>query len=309
MYGSKFKSKIKTYYELTKPRIWYLLVFTAFGSFIIASNIYDIEIKQETLVLMLIGVAAGSAAANTLTNYHDRDIDEIMDRTKNRPIPSKRITPKNAKNFGLILVGISMICSFGIIYTTSFVNGVLVIIFMSIGLFDNIIVYSYILKRRSRSNIILGGFSGAAPSMIGYAAVTTSGLFDLGLIIGGLVFVWIPMHIWSLSLHFKKDYNKVNIPMLTAVVPENIAVRIITITTLMMVVFSILPVLIKNDGGQMIIGFIYLYTAIISGAVITVVSAWSLFKPFEKSAWLLFKFSNPYLAILFIALMIDSSVS
>ena len=78
-------------YELTKPKIWYLLVFTAFGTAITASNIYNIEISIATWALMLFGVAAGSASANTLTNYHDRDIDEIMERTKKgRPIPSKR---------------------------------------------------------------------------------------------------------------------------------------------------------------------------------------------------------------------------
>jgi len=76
------KIKIKTYYELTKPKIWYLLVFTAFGTAITASNIYNIEISIATWALMLFGVAAGSASANTLTNYHDRDIDEVMERTK-----------------------------------------------------------------------------------------------------------------------------------------------------------------------------------------------------------------------------------
>ena len=101
MQESTTKIRIKTYYELTKPKIWYLLVFTAFGAAITASNVYNVEISIGTWILMIAGVAAGSAAANTLTNYHDRDIDAIMDRTKERPIPSQRIFPaEKARDFG-----------------------------------------------------------------------------------------------------------------------------------------------------------------------------------------------------------------
>lgn len=82
MQKQKSESRVAVYYELTKPKIWYLLVFTAFGATLTASNIYNIEISPATWILMLFSVAAGSAAANTLTNYHDRDIDAIMERTK-----------------------------------------------------------------------------------------------------------------------------------------------------------------------------------------------------------------------------------
>ena len=307
MLTTKASSRIKVYYELTKPKIWYLLVFTAFGAAVTASNIYHIEISLATWALMLGGVAAGSAAANTLTNYHDRDIDAIMERTKNRPIPSRRIfPPEKARNFGLILAVISLVCSFSISITSSFWNGIWAGIFMAFGLADNIIVYSHLLKRKSRTNIVLGGFSGGAPAMIGYVAVTTHGLWDLGLVMAGLVFVWIPMHIWALTLHFKEDYNKVNVPMLTAVQSEKTSVRVIAGTTLMMVLFSIIPFFLTNNGEK-IVNDVYLYTAIISGAIMLILSIWVLTKPSEKTSWTLFKFSSPYLAILFIALMIGSS--
>ncbi len=108
-------SRVAVYYELTKPKIWYLLVFTAFGAALTASNIYNIPISIETWALMLFSVASGSAAANTLTNYHDRDIDAIMERTKDRPLPSKRIYPAvKARNFGLALAGISLVLAFAI---------------------------------------------------------------------------------------------------------------------------------------------------------------------------------------------------
>lgn len=306
MLTTKTSSRIKVYYELTKPKIWYLLVFTAFGAAVTASNIYHIEISLATWSLMLGSVAAGSAAANTLTNYHDRDIDAVMERTKNRPIPSRRIFPaEKARNFGLILAAISFVCSFSISFTSSFWNGIWAGVFMAFGLADNILVYSYLLKRKSRANIVLGGFSGGAPAMIGYVAVTTHGLWDLGLVMAGLVFVWIPMHIWALTLHFKEDYNKVNVPMLTAVQSEKTSVRVIAGTTLMMVLFSIIPFFITNNGER-IVNDVYLYTAIVSGAIMLILSIWVLTKPSEKASWTLFKFSSPYLAILFIALMIGS---
>ena len=191
-------TKVKNYYELTKPKIWYLLVFTAFGSALTASFLFDIPISVVTWILLLGGVAAGSAAADTLTGYNDRDIDAIMERTKDRPIPSGRISPKNALIFGLILMAISLVFSW-------FIN-IWAFILMIFGLFDNIIIYSKWLKRRSQSNIILGGFSGAAPALIGYLAVTTQSI-EIGLVMAALVFLWIPTHIWSLALHVKKDYQ------------------------------------------------------------------------------------------------------
>jgi len=302
----KNESRIAVYYELTKPKIWYLLVFTAFGAAITASNIYNVEISLATWALMLGGVAAGSAAANTLTNYHDRDIDAIMERTKKRPIPSGRITAQKARDFGLVLAGISLACAFAISYTASFWQGILAGSFMAFGLADNIFVYSYLLKRRSWSNIILGGFSGGAPALIGYVSVTMNGLWDLGLVMGALVFVWIPMHIWALTLHFKEDYNKVNVPMLTAITSEKGAARIIAGTTLMMVIFSIVPFFLTHENGEPLMGLVYLYTAIASGILMVILSIWVIKKPIEKASWTLFKFSSPYLAVLFIALMIDS---
>jgi len=310
MQETSTKIRFKTYYELTKPKIWYLLVFTAFGAAITASNVYDVEISIGTWVLMIAGVAAGSAAANTLTNYHDRDIDAIMDRTKERPIPSKRIFPaEKARDFGLVLAAISIACAFGISYTTSFWNGIWCGVFMLFGLADNILVYSHALKRKSQLNIILGGFSGGAPAMIGFAAVTLTGLWDFGLIIAGLVFIWIPMHIWALTLHFRDDYRKVDVPMLTAVLSEKTSARVIAGTTLMMVLFSVVPFFLVNpDTGEPVMNEVYLYTAIASGVLMILLSAWVVAKPTEKSSWVLFKFSSPYLAVLFIALMVDSGL-
>jgi protoheme IX farnesyltransferase len=284
-------SRVKNYYELTKPKIWYLLVFTTFGSALTASLLFHIPVQPLTWILLIGGVAAGSAAADTLTSYNDRDIDAIMNRTSGRPIPSGRISPKHALVFGLILAGISLIFSW-------FINA-WAFALMIFGLLDNIIIYSRWLKRKSQANIILGGFSGGAPAMIGYVAVTTQNI-EIGLVMAGLVFLWIPTHIWSLALHAKKDYRRAGVPMLPAIHTEKKSVRIIAGTTLIMVLFSILPFFFKQFG------LIYLITASIFGAAMIALSVWLLIKPSEKASWTVFKFSSPYLTALFVAFMIDA---
>jgi len=305
----KSESRVAVYYELTKPKIWYLLVFTAFGAALTASHIYNIEISLPTWLLMLFSVAAGSAAANTLTNYHDRDIDAIMERTKGRPLPSKRIFPAvKARNFGLALAGISLVLAFGISFTTTFEQGLWATTFIAFGLLNNVLVYSYALKRNSRTNIILGGLCGGSPPMIGWVAVTMTDMWTMGLAMAGLVFIWIPMHIWALTLHFKDDYNKVNVPMLTAVQSEKTSSRAIAGSTVVMVLFSIAPFFITTESGEPMVSDVYLWTAIASGALMVGLSIWVIVKPIEKASWTLFKFSSPYLAVLFIALMVDSAL-
>lgn len=285
-------NRIKNYYELTKPKIWYLLVFTAFGAALTASLLFKIEVTPLQWFLLLTGVAAGSAAADTITGYNDRDIDAIMERTKARPIPSGRISPRNALIFGLILTTVSLVCAWLINY--------IALGLMAFGLFDNIIVYSKWLKRRSQANIILGGFSGAAPALIGYVAVTTQNI-EIGLVMAALVFFWIPTHIWSLALHVKKDYAKARVPMLPVVVDERTSVRVIAITTLLMVAFSVIPFFLDQFG------LIYLITATVFGIVMILLSTWLMVRPSERASWMVFKFSSPYLTALFIAFILDAA--
>lgn len=284
---------VKIYWEVTKPKIWYLLVFTAFMASLIAYSAHDIAISPLTLILVITSVMAGSAAANTLTNYIDRDIDAKMERTRSRPIPSGRISPRNALYYGLTLAGIGIVLAY-------FIN-IWALGLMAFGLFDNVIVYSKWLKRRSLWNIILGGFSGGAPALIGYVAVTTTTI-ELGLVLAGLSFLWIPTHIWSLALHIREDYARANVPMLPVVKSESTSVRVIAGTTLMMVLFSVLPFFMNTFG------WIYLGVAGALGAIIIAMSISLLVRPTEKKSWTLFKFSSPYLALLFIAMYIDAIV-
>ncbi len=284
---------IKAYWEVTKPKIWYLLVFTALISALIASTLNGVYVSWFIYILIFASVTAGAASANTLTSYIDRDIDAIMERTKHRPIPSGRILPRNALYYGLILAGISLLLSY-------FIN-IYALALMVFGLVDNIIIYSKLLKRRTAWNIILGGFSGGAPALIGYVAVTTINI-ELGLILAALVFLWTPTHIWSLALRVKDDYARAKVPMLPVVVNEKDSIRIIAMATLLMVIFSILPVVWNYFG------IIYLIISIISGVIISIMSINLVIKPTLERSWRLFKFSSPYLTFIFIAMAIDALI-
>src|SRR3989304_8612551 len=274
---------LHAYLEVTKPRIWLLLVFTALGGFLVASeNI----IPFATGATVLTAVALGSAGSNTLTNYIDRDIDAVMDRTKLRPLPTKRLTPASrALHFGLFL-------SAGALILSSFINPICLVL-MLLGIFDNVVIYSRLLKRRSPLNIILGGFSGGAPVLIGYAAVT-NGVSTVDLLMALLVIIWIPTHIWSLALHSKDDYSRVNVPMLPVIVSDKTAIRVISASSILMVVFSLSPPLLSSFGA------IYLYSAVILGVLMLVLNLWLFIKPSKEVSWIVFKASSHYLGLLFL---------
>ena len=290
---------IKNYYELTKPNVWWLLVFTSIGAMIRAGGIgNEFHIANEIILLVILSVTFGTAGAESISNYIDRDIDAIMNRTKNRPIPTGRIKPKKALLFGIILSSGAIIFSFLIDYINEFNFFPIITFLMIFGLFDYIIIYSSILKRKTLLNIILGGFSGAVPALIGYTAVSKT-LTVEGLLIATLVFLWIPAHIWSLSLKFKDDYTLAKIPMLPVVMDLKTSIRLIALSSILLVVFSLL---LYN------IGTIYFVTAIISGIIVLVTSIQLVLNPTTQRAWKLFKITSPYLAIIFLAMIIESFI-
>jgi protoheme IX farnesyltransferase len=282
---------VYAYFEVTKPKIWILLAFTAFGGFVVASGK---EMSWITGIVMLLAVILGSAGANTLTNYIDRDIDAVMNRTKLRPLPTHRISPASrALIFGLILSVISLLLAASL--------NLLSFIFLLLGIFDNVIIYSRIMKRRSPLNIIMGGFSGGMPVLIGYVAVTNE-VTIFSLLLAAIVVIWTPTHIWSLALHSKEDYAKVNVPMLPVVVKERTAVRIIAITSILMVVFSLVIPLYYP------LGLIYFISAAILGVAMLVLNLWLFLKPTKEVSWIVFKASSPYLGLIFTALILDALI-
>lgn len=275
------------YLEVVKPSSVLLLVFTALGAMIVATDNYVLE----TIAIALIAIALGSASANTLTNYFDRDIDAIMARTRHRPLPMSRIVPaQNALYLGLALAVISVVLAL-------LVN-LLVALFGLLGLVINVLVYNRWLKRRSPANIIIGGLAGGAPVLAGYAAVTNTVTLD-AVLLAALVVLWIPTHIWSLAIRYKQDYKVARIPMLPIVIGEEKAIRCIAATSVLLVIFSVLLYF------QMGLGLIYLGVALVSGIIMLCLNIWLFFRSEERNAWIVFKFSSPYLALLFLAMIVE----
>ena len=285
-------NSIKNYYDLSKPQIMYLLVFTAIATMIVNKGFNNSIID---LVIIAIAVGFGAAGSSALTGYIDRDIDKIMDRTKNRVIPTGKIKPVNSVIYGLIISSLSLILAY--------IINPLCAIFMFIGIFDNVVIYSLLLKRRHSSNIILGGISGGMPVLIGYSAITTPETSWLtAVLMSALVIIWIPAHIWSLALYFKEQYKKVNVPMLTVVTDEKLSIRYIAIASIITIIFTLALYFIG------VFGIIYLIFAGITGGIMLILNIWLLVSPTRKRAWTIFKYSSPYLYIIFMSMIIDSLI-
>ena len=283
------RDQIEDYWRLTKPRIWGLLVFTGIVAMVVAYK----ETPGSTLSLGLfatgtVSLILGSASAEVLTNYHDRDIDGMMKRTMKRALPSGRVKPSNALIFGLGMAVLSILVPLLLINALS-------ASFMLLGLLDNIVVYSLLLKRRSWLNIILGGISGGMPVLVGYSAVAAT-VTPIALYMSALVIVWIPTHIWSLAIFNRKDYEAAKVPMLPIVFGDKVASICIAGTSALLAVFSVAIFLFTP------VDIFYILTAVVMGGVVLTYSAKLALTQSNKTAWTLFKLTSPYLAIIFLVL-------
>ena len=277
------------YWRLTKPRIWGLLVFTGVVAMFVAyKETPGATLSTSLPILAAVSLVLGSASADVLTNYHDRDIDGVMKRTMRRAIPSGAVKPGNALVFGLLMASLS------VLVPLLFIN-VVSAAFMLVGLLDNVVVYSLLLKRRSWSNIILGGISGGMPVLVGYSAVAGT-VSPVALYMSAMVIVWIPTHIWSLAIFNKADYEAARIPMLPVVFGDRVASICVAVTSALLTVFSVAILLFTP------VGIVYTITALALGAVVLAYSAKLALDQQRKTAWTLFKFTSPYLTLLFLVL-------
>jgi protoheme IX farnesyltransferase len=272
------------------------LVFTGMVAMLVAYK----QTPGSSLSLGLFATGAvslvlGSASAEVLTNYHDRDIDSLMKRTMKRALPSGHIKPRNALGFGFVMAALSLLIPFFLINAIS-------ASFMLVGLVDNIVVYSLLLKRRSWLSIILGGISGGMPVLVGYSAVAGT-VSPIALYMSALVIVWIPTHIWSLAIFNRADYEAAKVPMLPIVFGDKIASVCIAGTSALLAFFSVAIFLFTP------VSIFYTLTAVVLGAVILTYSAKLALTQSNKTAWTLFKLTSPYLAIIFLVLGITVWIS
>lgn len=260
-------------------------------TFLLASITTGIPITPVSTLFAVAVITLACSASNTLTCYLDRDIDGVMERTKDRPLPTHRIYPATkALIFGLVLLALSL--------AGALVINPLSFLMIAIGVFDNVIIYSLFLKRRNPLNIILGGISGGMPVLFGWTAVTM-GITLLPVILAVLIMLWIPNHIWNLAIYYKDDYRKAGVPMLPVVVDMKSAVRLIVLSVILMFPLSLIPAFLG-------LGVLYLAVAVGFGLIILAGNIYTFYKPSMDHAWTMFKLSSPYLFLLFTAMVIDA---
>ncbi len=280
-------SIVDAYWDLMKPKIVLLLDFTAIMAFLV-------PLSTINLVRLAAVVAAGtlsSGGAGALNSYLDEDIDRSMRRTSQRPIPQGEVTPRNALIFGVSLVASSLVVSILLL-------PLLAALFVFLGAAIYVLFYTKYLKRRTTLNIVLGGSAGSCAPLAGWAAATGNVNAAAPWLMALLVFVWTPSHFWALAMRAAGDYAKVGLPMLPVVVGEKKTAQYIALNTFLLVPLSLALV----PFG---FGLLYLAVAALLGLGMILVDLRLVENPTKAQAWTAFKFSSPYLAIVFLAMALD----
>jgi heme o synthase len=280
-------SSIGAYWELMKPKIVLLLDFTAIMAFLVATP----GISFLRLVVVTVAGTLASGGAGALNSYLDEDIDRAMRRTSRRPIPQGEVSPFNALVFGLALVGS------GVLLSVTFLP-LIAGLFIFLGAAIYVLFYTKYLKRRTTLNIVLGGGAGSCAPLAGWAAATGNLSAVAPWLMALLVFVWTPSHFWALAMRAVGDYTEAGIPMLPVVVGEKRTAEYIAINTFLLVPISLALV----PFG---FGLVYLAIAALLGLGMILVDMKLVFNPTKSQAWTAFKFSSPYLAIVFLAMVLD----
>jgi heme o synthase len=289
--GGSLRDTITAYVRLTKPRIIVLLLITTVPAMILAAQgMPPIGLMLATLV----GGTVAAGSANAINMYLDRDIDEIMRRTRGRPLPAHAVTPDHALRFGFVLGAVSYL------YLSITVNVLAATLALSAIAFY-VFVYTMWLKRATTQNIVIGGAAGAVPALVGWAAVTGS-LAAPAWILFAIIFVWTPPHFWALSIRFQGDYAAAGVPMLPVVKGEDETRRQIFLYSLVLFGTTLLLYPVGNMGP------IYLSTAIVLGGVFVYRALRLWREPADDRAWGVFKYSIVYLAALFGAVAMDALV-
>jgi protoheme IX farnesyltransferase len=286
------EARVGDYLALLKPRVMSLVVFVALVGMLVAPG----GINPLIGLIAIVCIAIGAGASGALNMWYDADIDAVMSRTINRPIPAGRVTPGEALAFGLVLSAFS-VALLGL--ATNWVAGG----FLAFTIFFYAVVYTMWLKRSTPQNIVIGGAAGAFPPMVGWAAVTGSlswESFALFLII----FLWTPPHFWALALYKQGDYGAAGIPMMPNVRGEASTRRQILAYSVLLGLSGLLPLFLGMSS------WVY-------GAVAVIASVWFIWlairlwrapegADMRRAARSLFTFSLSYLFVLFLALLADN---
>jgi protoheme IX farnesyltransferase len=301
--GRTRQDSLRAYIALTKPRIIELLLVTTVPAMVLATReVPGIQLGHWAwlTVWTLVGGTLAAGSANAINCYLDRDIDELMVRTRRRPLPAHQVDPERAVVFGLALG----VVSFAVL--AWFVN-LLAAFLALLAIAFYVVVYTIVMKRTTPQNIVIGGAAGALPPVIGWAAVTGN-VGVPALLLFALVFYWTPPHFWALSLRIRKDYAAAGVPMLPVVRGIAETTRQIALYTVLMVAISIVLWAVAR------MGWVYLAAAVVLGAIFLrqAYALWRQGASEEAStagAIRLYKFSISYLTLLFAAIALDAIVA
>jgi|TARA_B110000438_G_scaffold113360_1_gene111174 protoheme IX farnesyltransferase len=284
----------KAFFNLMKPRVMSLVIFTCAVGLLIA----PIKINFFDAILSLAAVALGSGAAGALNMWYESDLDSIMTRTCLRPIPTGKLTRNQALTFGVI-------SSFFSVVALYIFSNLIAATILFITILFYVFVYTIWLKRKTSQNIVIGGAAGALPPVIGWA-IATSEISLEPIILFLIIFIWTPSHFWALSLYKSEDYRKAKIPMLPITSGVKTTKLNILIYAIILFPFAVSPFILNYSGK-----FYFILSAILSGYYVFI--AYKLFKEKnstkeKKLATKLFGYSILYLFMIFASILIDKFI-
>lgn len=282
------RTLIGAYIALTKPRIIELLLITTIPTMVLAAGGWP---ETSLVVWTVLGGALAAGGANAINMFIDRDIDGLMERTRNRPLVTGRISPRNALCFAVVLE----VAAFALLAWSS--NVLAACLAISATLFY-VFVYSMWLKRTSRQNIVIGGAAGAVPVLVGWAAVRNDVSWS-AIVLFLVIFLWTPPHFWALAIRHADDYRAASVPMLPVVESAATTVRTMGWYSVAVVLAS-LALVPLND-----MGVVYLVSAVVLGVAFVALTFGLGATPTQRAAMRVFSFSISYVTLLFIALTLD----
>jgi heme o synthase len=280
--------KARSFIALTKPRIIELLLVTTLPTMFVARRGVP---SVSLMALTMVGGALAAGGANAFNMVLDRDIDKLMQRTRNRPLVTGELSPVSATIFATLLEAGAF---FELWRTVNLLSAVLAI---SATAFY-VLVYTILLKRTSSQNIVIGGAAGAVPVLVGWAAVTGR-LSWAPIVLFGIIFIWTPPHFWALAIRYRDDYAAAHVPMLPVVATFKRTARQIVFYSVILVLLTLLFAVV----GHM--GVLYLVAAIVLGLGFLASAGRLQRQTTERAAMAMFKYSITYLTLLFAAMAAD----
>ena len=279
---------LKSYYILCKPNVVYMMLICALVGMLLAE---DSVSSVSNIIISLLGIALCSGSAAAINQVVDRKADASMTRTDQRPLPQGELSPFHASCFAFV-IGLM-----GALILYFFVNTLTILLTLA-SLIGYAFIYTIYLKRATPQNIVIGGLAGAAPPLLGWAAISNT-IEPFALLLVLIIFAWTPPHFWALAIYRKDEYAKESIPMLPVTHGVAFTKLQIVLYTIILFIVSILPYIVLMSGA------IYLISAVILSSIFMYYSIRLYLSDDDSYAMRTFNFSIYYIFLIFVALLCD----